>query len=176
MQSLSDLSGSLFGEKVSIDTIRNWSKEDAWGDAILTEGFGVSEELERTKLILDNAYEDLVAYYAYNEKAPTEGSYVELDTVAAAAGEFKQMVAKLPRSALPLIESEIVTVRDILFEFVTEKYRRSSRTRRSRLTGVWTLLEKYILPDIPIETDAVIPADSLILGQRSSEPGSQDDD
>jgi len=151
-------STEFLGEDVAYETIRLWYREDGWSSSVIVDGFDASDELLRTREFMESAISVI---------ENDEGAYTAND-VASAAGEYRKMLRKLPEAFWPLVEEEILQVREELYKkYNRMKKQSSSHTILARLSGVWADLAKFVAEGEKVADEAIVVADSLILSQRS---------
>jgi hypothetical protein len=156
----SRLSKHFLGEEIPLDTVRYWIKIDGWTRRIISDEFGDTEELSRTLEFMESSLSVVNS---------ADSSTAE---VASAASEYRKMVALLPNAFLPLLEEEIIALRERLFSLYKIRKGKASHTTLSRLSSIWADLGKFVIPEITTSEEATVSADELILRQRHQSPGS----
>lgn len=146
----------LLGEEVPYETIRDWYKKDDWASSVVLSDFGDSEEVSRTRSYMRDAFNALQQI----------GPEVTGNDVCSFAALYKKMASKLPEAFYPLIEEEVIQIREILYaSYCKFKKKGISQRTLTRIGGVWADLNQFVVRNVEVE-EATVPADDLILQQR----------
>ncbi len=144
----------LVGEAIPHETIRLWVKLDGWANSVVVDGFEGSEELARILVFMASSLAVI-----NNEDSSTPD-------ISAAASEYRKMVSMLPAAFWPLLEDDIVKLRDDLFHLYNRIKGHIAHTTVSRVSSVWAELGRFVIAEAAGSSDATIPADSLVLDRR----------
>lgn len=161
LKDLAARSDELLGQKVPYETILDWAELDDWYGRIRIS-FDGSEELTRTKALLDIAYDGIVAEVTEDTKAAN---------VSSSAAMFRKMVGRIPKQLWPIVEPQVVRVRARLFELIGNMKDRWPRTNISSMAGVWADLERHVLPELPVEDGAIYDLDTVVLAEMDQDLG-----
>lgn len=154
---LADRSAEIFGEKVPYLSLRTWYKEDGWVSAVSITSFTGSEELRRTKALLDIAYDAITNADEFT--TPKE--------LSDSARMYLKIVRKLPATLISVIENDIVGVREVLFVYAIENKDKVTKSVLSTISGAWVDLEKRLVPELPIDSSGpTVDSNRLIMRQR----------
>jgi len=158
LKDLSAKSDELLGQKVPYETILDWADRDDWYGRVQIS-FDGSDELTKTKALLDIAYNSIVAEIADGTRAAN---------VSSSAAMFRKMVGRIPKQLWPIVEPQVVRVRSRLFEIIEDMKDKWPRTNISSMAGVWVDLERHVLPELPVEDGATIDLDELVMKEMDA--------
>ena len=159
MKQFSELSDDIFGEHIAQATLADWSKNDSWASRVHIDSFDASEELKRTRALLDMARDCIVTEFKDEESS---------GHVAASASAYRKLVGKVPKTLIPSMAEEITEFRDELYKHImTQKARNASMTSIGTMSAVWVDMDRYLLPDLSdVTAEETVSADQIILRQR----------
>lgn len=139
------------GAEHTLDTYRDWAKKDHW-TKMARFGWDSSEELRRTREMMDIAVEDI-----FNENATAKA-------IAESARAYKRMADKIPLTMADLVADEAAAIRDRLFEVVKEM--EAGTPGRSAILNIWTALEANAAPPAADISEGTVSYDRIILDRR----------
>lgn len=141
----------LFGEQLSLQTIRMWSFEDRWFHGIVELD---SQELSRLTHLFDLAYESLV------ESIHEDGLGKD---VSAYGRCLREVCAKIPREVLPHFEDQIADVRVWLFTYLDKEWRALLSNHASSIMKTYLELNRYVIVPMEPDSDGDIDADAILM-------------
>ena len=165
LRRFADLSPEITGMRLTYESVRTWYLDDGWAHSIHMSSFGVSEELSRTRVLLDIAYRGVM----------DADEDVQTKEIASFASAYRRVLKKVPEPLLHVIADEITAFRETLYDLIKARKASAPPGALGAMMAVWADLEQFILPNIEdgSEDQADIPIDSLILAGRGGDsPGS----
>ena len=160
MKQFAEMTDALLGEQVSVLTLRDWCEDDAWNSQIVVSSFDASEELRRTRVLLD-----LSKDYILREPEDTLSR-----DLASLSSSYRRLLGKLHITLIQTMSEEITEVRDRLFQHIMHHRKaRSPSSHIGTMSAVWIALEKHITFSVEEEDEEeTFSADQIILRQRTN--------
>jgi len=151
LRRLSEISVDIVGKPIPYDLVKYWSREDRWMD-FLSTSLGSSPDLRDTKILFDNAKNDLETKESWHDRA-------------SAVQSFLSLAKAIPDSYRLLIESDVSEVYDLVNTMLLEFWDSIPMTNKKTIVSARGNLKKLMDTDAQVESGGV-SADAALLKKR----------